>query len=162
MVFDWIFSHWPWYFSCTRPFIDLCHKFWLMKPPVVRLHKNCYVPFVNFCQIFVEVILFYMFQIWMAAFPPLHTRKRLPYLWQVARAFSPLCLCFVYYCIRWLSESSAVSAELLSAVDARNIHYNTPQTQARALAPQRQNLQPYSFLFCILDSQKNAKQKRIY
>lgn len=62
----------------------------------------------------------------MHTFTPEYHEKLL-YLWQVAWFSSLQCTQFVYYCIIWYFESSAASIKLLSALDAKNIHYNPSQ-----------------------------------
>lgn len=77
--------------------------------------------------------------------------------------FPPLCTQFVYYCIIWHFESSAASTKLLSAASAKNIHYNTSQHASESTSNHRDRIFSHcSFLFCILYSKENGKQKEIY
>lgn len=90
----------------------------------------------------------------------LNTQEKLLHLWQVARRFPPLCTQFVYYCIIWHFESSAASTKLLSAADAKNIHYNTSQHASESTSNHRESISSHcSFLFCIFIQQEECKTK---
>lgn len=159
-------SHWLQHFYHTRSVMQECHQ--VLKKEITggmstkKIAMFHLLIFFFWCLWVLSVYFFFRLQISTSTFLSLNTHEKLLYLWQVAWCFTPLCTQFVCYCIIWHFESSAASTKLLSAADAKNIHYNTSQHASESTSDHRENFQPLCFSFLHIKSKKNATPKEIY
>ena len=118
-------------------------------------HRNHCVPFVDnssswccACWVFI----YFLVRVSTSAFPSLNTHETRRPLRQVAWSFTPsvrLICVLLYHMTFWIK---AASTKLLSAADAKNIHYNTSQHARESTSNHRDRISshcPFLFLHII-------------